>query len=105
GAFTQADDSRIVSAAGDIRVHAHTDIQIGGITTSAHVSLVATTGSITDAGDADGEDIVADGLRLHAAVGIGAADAAIETKISTLTARATSGGIHLLEADGLVVDD
>ncbi|WP_324726004.1 hypothetical protein [Actomonas aquatica] len=106
GSITQADNSRIISAAGDIRLAANVNITLGGITTDANASLTATTGSITDAGDVSGgEDVIAAGLRLVAGLGIGGATTHLETAVDTLTARATSGGIYLTETDSLVIDD
>jgi hypothetical protein len=104
GSVTQADNSRLTSANGDIRVSAATDITVGGITTNANVSLVAGSGSIFDAGDVSGgADIVAAGLRATAAIGIGTSAAPLETTVAMLAARATSGGIHLRESDAVTV--
>ena len=62
--------------------------------------------------DADGDDATVDvtslGLRLNAAVGVGTLGVgsnALETTVDTVSARATSGGINLLETDGVTVDD
>ncbi len=40
-----------------------------------------------------------------AAIGVGTPTDHLETKVTTLTARATSGGIYLTETDGFIVDD
>mgnify|MGYP006176790093 CR=1 FL=1 len=58
GAVTQADDSRLEAVEGNIRVQAQTDIVLGGATTSTNVTLYAVTGSILDAGDFGGEEVV-----------------------------------------------
>ncbi len=87
GAFTQDDDSRLISGTGDIRVHAHTSIYLGGLTTGGNASLIAETGSILDQGDIGGEDLIADGLRHVAAIGVGTPTDHLETKVTTLTAR------------------
>jgi hypothetical protein len=78
-------------------------VTLGGVLTTGNVGITAGT-SIIDGGDAL-VDVVASGLRLVAGVGIGAPTNAIETTVTTLTARATSGGVYLLETDGLTVDD
>lgn len=106
GDFTQADDSRVVSSDGDIRIVASDTIQVGGITTDSNVSLIAQSGSILDAGNAfGGEDIVADQLSLRAAVGVGLSSAPVEVDVNALSARATSGGIFLLESNAVTVGD
>jgi len=71
--------------------------------------VYAETGSILDS-DADSttQDIQSSGLKLNAAIGVGVLGAsvnAIETTVTTLSARATSGGINVLEANELIVDD
>src|SRR5690606_6180268 len=59
-----------------------------------------------DSGDIfGGVDVIADQLRMVAAIGIGTALDAIETTVTTLSARATSGGIYLLESDDLIIDN
>jgi hypothetical protein len=106
GDVTQHDDSRMTSANGDVRVLAAGSIQVGGMTTDANVSLIAQSGSILDSGDGFGsEDIIADQLSLRAAVGIGASFDALEIDVTTLSARATSGGIFLLESATVTVGD
>ena len=107
GSVTQADDSRLVSTTGDVRVRAQVNLVLGGVTTGGNVSLTAVTGSILDAGSAfGGEDIIAAGLRLDAGVGagvLGGSNDPLETAVSTVTGRATSGGLNLLESDAITV--
>ncbi len=106
GSLTQPDNSRFVTTTGDIRLVAQVDILLGGLTTTGNASLTATTGSILDSGDAfGGEDVIANGLHLFAGTGIGLPTDHLETLVTTLTARATSGGIYLTETDALIVDD
>ena len=101
---TQADNSRVTAASGDIRLSAATSVTLGGVTTGGNVSIEAANGSISDAGDAfGGSDINAAGLRANATLAIGAPSAAIETSVSTVSARATSGGIYLTETDAVTV--
>ena len=105
GAIEQHDTSRIISQFGDVRLEALTNVLLGGVTTSANVAITALLGSILDAGDVGGEDIIAVGARLFAGIGIGAQGQPLETNISVLSARATTGGISLLETSGLTIDD
>ncbi len=107
GSVTQVDDSRFSSGTGAIRVAAQVDIALGGVTTGGNVSLVAVTGAVTDAGSlSGGEDVIAAGLRIKAATGIGTGADALETSVVTLTAQTTiSGGVFIRETDTLVVDD
>ena len=93
------------AGSGAIRLNAGTDVKLGGtVTTDGNVSVKA-GGSISD-NDSDGSnDISAAGLRLNAGVGIGTGANPIETTVATVSARAQGGGIYLLEADALSVDD
>ncbi|MEZ6130494.1 MAG: Calx-beta domain-containing protein [Planctomycetaceae bacterium] len=107
GAVTMHPTATLQTVDGSIRVKADQDITVGDITaTNANVSLVSTLGSILDA-DADDTDIdvTALGLRMNAAIGIGTPTNAIETSVNVITARAGSGGIHVIEANGIIVDD
>ena len=80
---------------------------LGGVTTGGDASLTAVTGSILDTGSAfGGEHLVAASLRLDAGVGagvLGGANDPIETAVGTVTGRATSGGLNLLESDAVTV--
>ena len=102
--------SNLIAGSGDIRVSGYVDVNLGQlISTTGNVAVYAETGSIYDAdGDATTQDIQATGLKLNAAIGVGVLGAtvnAIETTVTKLTARAASGGINVLEADDLIVDD
>ncbi|MBG6078024.1 hypothetical protein [Polaromonas sp. CG_9.11] len=110
GAVTQADNSLLGSTSGDIRVLAGTTITVGDISTLGNVSLTATTGSILDADvvtvtNDSNLNITASGLRLNAGMGVGQSINHLETTVATVSARATSGGIYLLESDGATVGD
>jgi hypothetical protein len=95
-----------VTAGADVRFLSATNIVLGGvITTPANVSLTATAGSITDLDTNNAVDVVAAGLRIVAGVGAGEATNHLDTTVTTLTARATSGGIYLTETNALTVDD
>ena len=106
GALTQADNSRLSSNNGDIRVVAGTRITLGGVSSNARVSLIAVSGSIVDAGNSSGfEDVNAAELRMVAGAAIGTALDPIELGVGTLSARAGDGGIYLQEADALRIGD
>jgi filamentous hemagglutinin family protein len=110
GSITMSDTSNTSSTSGDIRMRAKGDVNLGGlISTTANVSITAVDGSILDNdGDDTSVDIASAGLRLSAGTGVGELGASvnpIETTVTTLSARATGGGINLLESDGLNVGD
>jgi len=117
GSVIQAADSLFASMNGTIRVLAETTIQVGDINTSATVtpgtgivSLIATTGSIIDADAVTTTNdtqlnITAFALRMSASVGVGESINHLETTVGTVSARATSGGIYLLESDSVTVGD
>ena len=98
--------SNVTTGTGAIRFLSATNIILGGvITTTGNVSLTATAGSISDLDTNAAVDIVATGLRLVAGLGLGTTTNHLETTVTTLTARATSGGIYLDETNALIVDD
>ncbi|WCJ60221.1 hypothetical protein NXS98_03575 [Fontisphaera persica] len=106
GGLTMEDSALIQSATGAIRLRAANSIVLGGIATGGNVSLIATGGSILDGGDAYLE-VVANGLRLVAGVGIGQLGAsanALEINVATVSARAAGGGINLLESNHIAID-
>ena len=110
GSITLNSDSSITSGSGAIRLLAQGDITLGGvITTTGNVSITATTGSILDGDGTDTTvDIMATGLRLIAGTGIGQLGNsvnAIETMVTTLTARSGSGGVNILESNSLIIGD
>lgn len=115
GAFTMAADATLMTDAGDIHVDADEDITIGRVSTSADVALISATGSIVDAdGDDTTTDVTAARLLANAAIGVGSLGLgtanAIETAVTTVSARAASGGINILERDGgspdgITIDD
>jgi hypothetical protein len=102
-----ADASRILGGEGPVRLMAAGDISLGGVATSANVSIFSVAGSILASGDTY-IDVQADGLRLEAGVGIGTLGGSatpVVTEVETVSARAADGGINLLETNALVVDD
>ncbi len=104
GNVTMTDQSRIAATSGDIRAVANESITLGGIVTTAGVSLIATAGSIMDGGDSF-VDVTAEQLLMWAGIGVGTESDFIETTAVTLSSRATSGGIFIQESDGLIIDD
>ena len=110
GQVVMAADASVITADGNIRLEADDDVVVGRvIAADASVVMVSHHSSIQDADFGDLEtDITATGLKLNAAIGVGESGLgsnAIETAVDTVTARATSGGINLFEADAIVVDD
>ncbi|WP_416546172.1 hypothetical protein ACHEXK_11130 [Limnohabitans sp. DCL3] len=113
GSITQSATSMLQStgATASARLLAATDVTVGDIDlNTGKVSITATAGSILDAdpvtttNDTD-PDITASALRLNAGMGIADSVNHLETTVGTLSARAGNGGIFLLEADALSVDD
>jgi len=101
------DTSLLSAGSGDVRLHAVGDAVLGGIATAGNVGVTSLTGSILDAGDTFFE-VAAAALRLDAGNGVGAlgvAGNALETNVGVISARAAGGGINILEATDLVVDD
>ena len=112
GSITMSDTTlfKACGTTGDIRLLAAQHVILGDIEAVGDVSLTATSGSITDAdavtttNDTD-VDVTASGLRLWAGVGIGETVDHLEASVDTVSARATVGGIYLLESDGVTVGD
>ena len=110
GTFTMHRSATLNTVGGDIRIQTDGNVTIGDITAAnANVWLISDSASILDA-DADDTDtdVTSIGLRLNAAIGVGtlgAGNNAIETNVTTVTARATSGGINILETDDIIVGD
>ena len=90
-----------------LRLQAGGDIRLGTLTSATAVSLIASGSILGNA--ADRIDITAPALRLQAGNGIGlnTANAAdrLQTQVATVSARAGSGGIWLLERDAVTIDD
>ncbi|KTT11094.1 hypothetical protein, partial [Pseudacidovorax intermedius] len=106
GSVSMSTISNLTTQTGSLRVQAGTDITVGRLSTSGNASLTA-GGSLLDA-DANGDsvvNIVAGGLRLIAGNAIGSGANAIETTVTTLSARAGTGGVFVTETDGLTVGD
>ncbi|MCK9276101.1 MAG: hypothetical protein M0P57_13530, partial [Syntrophales bacterium] len=107
GSIDQTDGSRFTTDFGNVRLLADVDINLASIETAGDVSLTATTGSILDNGNTD-TDVIAYGLRLSAGTGIGVLGAlpdGLETDVEAVSARATSGGINIIETDDIYVGD
>ncbi|HEY1173520.1 MAG TPA: hypothetical protein VGH19_19300 [Verrucomicrobiae bacterium] len=104
GSITLSATSNVTAVSGNIRLYAGVDVALGGlISTGANVSVIANTGSITDADNGSGVDIAADSLRLQADDGIGSGVNPVETTVATITAHAGADGIFLFETDAVTV--
>jgi len=91
GSINLSTTSNTTSTSGDIRFWAETDINVGGlISTAANVSLTADTGTIYDNDNENVTvDIAATGLRLWAGTGVGVLGAGVnplETTVTTVSA-------------------
>jgi hypothetical protein len=93
-----------VTAMGDVRLQAGTDIRLGSVTTAADVALIA-GGSIFD-GDAQ-DDVTAAGLLMRTGLtgGIATLDDALDVAVTTLAMNAGAAGAFILESSGLVIDN
>jgi hypothetical protein len=107
GSILLADASLVDSGGQTIRLSAAADIQLGGVNAGAgSVGLLATLGSILDAGDTY-SDIIADGTRIIAGNNIGGIGSinvdALDVALGTITVLAETGGIGLVETDDILV--
>ncbi|NDB18818.1 MAG: hypothetical protein EB027_06110, partial [Actinobacteria bacterium] len=118
GSIVQSATSQIVSnsATAQARLVAAQSVTVGDITLAGgKVSVTALAGSVLDAdalvtsgatavNDVD-QDITAASVRIAAGVAVAASVNHLETSADTLTARASGGGIWLLEADNATIGD
>ena len=103
---TMAATASLTTLHSDLRVAAGGSVAVSAINTgNGAVGLTAGTGSITEVGSDAEADISAGGLRLNAAIGVGSADNRLETAVISVSARASSGGLWLEEADLVRVTD
>ena len=102
GAVTMNDTATAQAGTGDVRLVAGTDAAIGSLQTMSNVSIIAGS-AIIDGGETN-VDVIS---RVCGCAGTAIATNAdaIETTVATLSAEAASGGIYLLETDGLTVTD
>lgn len=104
GDVTQAVGTRIATAGGDLRIAAGGNLALDFASAgSGRISLQVA--DVFDAGADDAVDLLAAGLRLVSADGIGREDQRLQTQASTVSARAAGGGIWLQEADAIRVGD
>ena len=113
GVVTMADGTTTTTAGGNVRVEvnagmtptAANDLTLGGIDAGAgSVSLVA--GNVIDGGDGD-VDVTAAELRLFASQGAGtdgAAVAALDTDLGTLSANVGADGLYLSDLGDVTID-
>ncbi|TWU03603.1 LamG-like jellyroll fold domain-containing protein [Neorhodopirellula pilleata] len=107
GAFTMAADAVLRATDGDIHADAGGNVTLGRITTNANVALTSDLASILDADTAgdSAPDIIANSLRLNAAIGAGEAGNHLETTINSVSGRTSIGGLFLRETDAITVTD
>ncbi|MFN9717804.1 MAG: beta strand repeat-containing protein, partial [Planctomycetota bacterium] len=109
GSVTMNIASSILTSQGSIRLYADLNVTVSDLVASTgNVSLISHSGSVLDA-DPDhlDLDVQAASLRMSAAVSIGTLGVgsnALETSVNTVSARAGSGGVNVLESDGLTID-
>jgi len=92
-----------LSAAGALRLLAGQDLNLGSLQSGIAVSLIA--GRDINSATAERLDISAPTLRLSAGHAIGSTNQRLQTQVGTLSGRAGSGGIWVLESDELTVGD
>jgi autotransporter-associated beta strand protein/ELWxxDGT repeat protein len=106
GGIALADGSLIDAGAGQIVLTATDDITLGRLQTThggpAAVTITSFAGAVLD-GDAS-IDIVASSLVLTAQ-SAGTAASPLQTQIELLTANIQDGDLHLVEADGLTIEN
>ncbi|QDT97380.1 cadherin domain-containing protein [Gimesia aquarii] len=116
GGITMADGSFINAGDGIVNLTATDDITIGHIVTTNATDFaihLETDGSLIDAGDSTGEDLVANevGARVTIIAALGAGKLAdingeIETQIDQVNiTNQTSGEIQLIETDAVIIHD
>ena len=112
GALTMADGASVHSDSGTITLSADEAVTIARListnNTSAAVTITSTSGSLLDAGDGGGADIVATGdnavVTISTATGIGATDNALETNVTTLAGSVRgTGDITITETDAIAL--
>ncbi|WP_169805933.1 hypothetical protein, partial [Azohydromonas lata] len=101
GSITMVDQTAVATASGAIRLLAAQNVTLGKLSTAGNVGVTATAGSILDAGDS-AVDVRAQGLSLVAGQRIGQGRP-LATTVATLAAQAGSGGIDVVETDGVTV--
>ncbi len=109
GPVTMSTGAVASTGIGNIKYFGANDVTLGQLNAGAgHVSVNAAAGSILDAGDDAGTEIIGTTARLEAGNSIGAdggagASAFIETDIDVLGALAGSGGIFVQDVDALEI--
>ncbi|QDT42993.1 Extracellular serine protease precursor [Gimesia alba] len=116
GGITMADGTVINAGDGAVTLTATDDITIGQIITTNATDFaihLETEGSVTDAGDNAGEDLIANasGARVTIIAALGAGKVAdlngeIETQVDQINiTNQTSGEIRIIETDAVVIHD
>ncbi|MCL4201914.1 MAG: right-handed parallel beta-helix repeat-containing protein, partial [Pirellulaceae bacterium] len=105
GAITMANGALIDAGSGDIDLSADGHVTLGGLSTTALVTVTSASGSILDGGNTH-VDISATSVLLTAAYSIGSSGAgnALDTAVSAVTASSTvAGGIWIEETDAVTL--
>ncbi len=83
GDIVMADGALIDAGGGNVDVDAVGDITLGGLVTTAAVTIDSASGSILDGGDTD-KEVVAASAVLNAALNVGTVADPLETQVATL---------------------
>ena len=94
GGIDMADSAAVAAVDGNVRFSAAGDISLTGLSTGGDASVVSAAGYVLDAAGS-GVDIIADGVRIQAGLGVGTALDALEIRGATLAALTGSGGVFL----------
>ena len=109
GSVAMVDGTLVDSSQSDVRVSAAQNIGVGLIFTPRDVSLVATSGSITDAnGNSNANvnftwNVRSDGLRLNAGTGAGTSTDALQVESNTISENVGAGGGYVIDHAAAVV--
>ncbi len=103
GAIVMADGSVIDANDGLVDMSASQDITVSLLQTTAKVTIDSANGSILDADNNQGDDIIATNAVMKAGNGIGLSTNSLETNLDNLEADAGNGGIWLDNQNDLVI--
>ncbi|QJW84626.1 hypothetical protein HK414_15895 [Ramlibacter terrae] len=101
GDLVMADGTQVTSADANIALVAGGDLTVS-LVDAGSAGVRASAANIID-GD-DDTDIVAGSALLTATGAIGSDSDTLDLSVNTLTAKATTGGLFIAEANGLVID-
>jgi len=99
-------DGTVYRAGGAVNLTAQGNVALGRVEAGANpISIKATKGSISDITGAESENLVGGAISLMAATGIGepGGDADIDTRVTSIAAQTSTGGIFIDETDGVTL--